>query len=208
MKNLDMKSVIIGMLSCACMFLIMGQTSSPLNGEFDNITAQTITIKNNGRTLRLGVLTLDDKFGISMSNSNAKKLTVSVWDANENTLSFGNEDIITTINAGSIGITELSKKEGTTELSILNSKSLTLGTGNGRVVVLANGNGSPKGLTILDQNHIDRVGLWLSSDMGALVIKNNDSKTASALMQGSDGYGALMLFDKNGELGVELNGVK
>ena len=52
MKNLDMKSVIIGMLSCACMFLIMGQSPNARDGNFETITAKKIIVDGpNGRII-------------------------------------------------------------------------------------------------------------------------------------------------------------
>ena len=51
MKNLDMKSVIIGILSCACMFLIMGQT----NSISDKIVTKELLVKStDGTEIRIG----------------------------------------------------------------------------------------------------------------------------------------------------------
>ena len=40
----DIKSYVIGFLTCCCLFLIMGQTKSGGNVEFDNITAKSVTV--------------------------------------------------------------------------------------------------------------------------------------------------------------------
>ena len=49
MKTIDIRSMLIGVLTCACFFLIMGQTQK--DGSFDTIVANKILIGDKDKPL-------------------------------------------------------------------------------------------------------------------------------------------------------------